>query len=88
MVRVSVPFIAIHPAAKAAVEQLTRASAAEYGHRGIRVVTMAPGGRGRGPGPTVALWRRSCRMPSVEPDAGRSGSRSSAPWPDSRSGSG
>ncbi|MDT0208985.1 SDR family oxidoreductase [Curtobacterium sp. BRD11] len=41
--RVGVPFMALYPATKAAVEQLTRAWAAEYGHRGIRVVTVAPG---------------------------------------------
>ncbi len=43
MARVGVPFMALYPATKAAVEQLTRAWAAEYGHRGIRVVTVAPG---------------------------------------------
>lgn len=43
MTRVGVPFMALYPATKAAVEQLTRAWAAEYGHRGILVVTVAPG---------------------------------------------
>lgn len=43
MARVGVPFMALYPATKAAVEQLTRAWAAEYGHHGIRVVTVAPG---------------------------------------------
>ena len=43
MARVGVPFMALYPATKAAVEQLTRAWAAEYGHSGIRVVTVAPG---------------------------------------------
>lgn len=43
MARVGVPFMALYPATKAAVEQLTRAWAAEYGHRGIRVDTVAPG---------------------------------------------
>jgi 3-oxoacyl-[acyl-carrier protein] reductase len=43
MARVGVPFMALYPATKAAVEQLTRAWAAEYGQRGIRVVTVAPG---------------------------------------------
>ncbi|WIB78763.1 SDR family oxidoreductase [Curtobacterium sp. MCPF17_002] len=43
MARVGVPFMALYPATKAAVEQLTRAWAAEYGHRGIRVVTVSPG---------------------------------------------
>lgn len=40
MARVGVPFMALYPATKAAVEQLTRAWAVEYGHRGIRVVTV------------------------------------------------
>ncbi|MGN6407428.1 MAG: SDR family NAD(P)-dependent oxidoreductase [Curtobacterium sp.] len=43
MARVGVPFMALYPATKAAVEQLTRAWAAEYGLRGVRVVTVAPG---------------------------------------------
>lgn len=43
MARVGVPFMALYPATKAAAEQLTRAWAAEYGHRRIRVVTVAPG---------------------------------------------
>ncbi|MFJ3322754.1 SDR family NAD(P)-dependent oxidoreductase [Curtobacterium sp. NPDC086286] len=43
MARVGVPFMGLYPATKAAVEQLTRAWAAEYGHRGVRVVTVAPG---------------------------------------------
>lgn len=43
MARVGVPFMALYPATKAAVEQLTRAWAAEYGQRGVRVVTVAPG---------------------------------------------
>jgi 3-oxoacyl-[acyl-carrier protein] reductase len=42
MARGGVPFMALYPATKTAVEQLTRAWAAEYGHRGIRVVTVAP----------------------------------------------
>jgi 3-oxoacyl-[acyl-carrier protein] reductase len=43
MARVGVPFMALYPATKAAVEQLTRAWAAEYGQRGVRIVTVAPG---------------------------------------------
>ena len=43
MARVGVPFMGLYPATKAAVEQLTRAWAAEYGHSGIRVVTVATG---------------------------------------------
>ena len=35
--------MALYPATKAAVEQLTRAWTAEYGHRGIHVVTVASG---------------------------------------------
>ncbi|HYZ02336.1 MAG TPA: SDR family oxidoreductase [Candidatus Binatia bacterium] len=43
MARVGVPYKALYPATKAAVEQLTRAWAAEYGTRGVRVNTVAPG---------------------------------------------
>ncbi|MGL3198237.1 MULTISPECIES: SDR family NAD(P)-dependent oxidoreductase [Curtobacterium] len=43
MARIGVPFMALYPATKAAVEQLTRAWAAEYGPHGVRVVTVAPG---------------------------------------------
>ncbi|MEU6850324.1 SDR family oxidoreductase [Actinacidiphila alni] len=43
MARVGVPYKALYPATKAAVEQLTRAWAAEYGPHGVRVNTVAPG---------------------------------------------
>jgi 3-oxoacyl-[acyl-carrier protein] reductase len=43
MARVGVPYKALYPATKAAVEQLTRAWAAEYGPQGVRVNTVAPG---------------------------------------------
>ncbi|WIE66192.1 SDR family oxidoreductase [Curtobacterium sp. MCLR17_036] len=43
MARVGVPFMGLYPATKAALEQLTRAWSAEYGPRGVRVVTVAPG---------------------------------------------
>ncbi len=43
MARVGVPFKALYPATKAAVEQLTRAWAAEFGPSGVRVNTVAPG---------------------------------------------
>ncbi|MBF4609497.1 SDR family NAD(P)-dependent oxidoreductase [Curtobacterium sp. VKM Ac-1393] len=43
MARVGVPFMALYPATKAAVEQLTRAWAAEFGPSGVRVSTVAPG---------------------------------------------
>jgi 3-oxoacyl-[acyl-carrier protein] reductase len=43
MSRVGVPFTALYPATKAAIEQLTRAWAAEYGPQGVRVNTIAPG---------------------------------------------
>ncbi len=42
MARVGVPFMALYPATKAAVEQLTRAWPPSTGTRGIRVVTVAP----------------------------------------------
>ncbi|MBE1878195.1 SDR family NAD(P)-dependent oxidoreductase [Myceligenerans pegani] len=44
MGRVGVPLMALYPATKAAIEQLTRAWAAEYGPRGVRVAGVAPGG--------------------------------------------
>jgi NAD(P)-dependent dehydrogenase (short-subunit alcohol dehydrogenase family) len=43
MARVGSPFAAMYTATKAAVEQLTRAWAAEYGSSGVRVNTVAPG---------------------------------------------
>ncbi|MCU1407313.1 MAG: short-chain dehydrogenase [Glaciihabitans sp.] len=43
MGRVGSPFIALYPATKAALEHLTRAWAAEYGQRGVRVNAVAPG---------------------------------------------
>jgi len=43
MARVGSPFAAMYSATKAADEQLTRAWAAEYGPRGVRVNTVAPG---------------------------------------------
>jgi 3-oxoacyl-[acyl-carrier protein] reductase len=43
MSRVGVPFAALYPATKAAVEQLTRAWAAEFGPSGVRVNTVSPG---------------------------------------------
>ena len=43
MARLGSPFAAMYSATKAADEQLTRAWAAEYGPRGVRVNTVAPG---------------------------------------------
>ena len=43
MARVGIPFGAMYSATKAADEQLTRSWAAEYGPRGVRVNTVAPG---------------------------------------------
>ena len=43
MARVGIPAGAIYTATKAAIEQMTRTWAAEYGPRGIRLVTVAPG---------------------------------------------
>lgn len=43
MARVGSPFAAMYTATKAADEQLTRAWAAEYGPRGVRVNSVAPG---------------------------------------------
>lgn len=43
MARFGVPAMAMYPATKAALEQLTRGWAAEYGQRGVRVVGVAPG---------------------------------------------
>lgn len=43
MARVGSPFGAMYTATKAALEQLTRAWSAEYGPRGVRVNTVAPG---------------------------------------------
>lgn len=43
MARFGVPAMAVYPATKAALEQLTRGWAAEYGTRGVRVVGVAPG---------------------------------------------
>lgn len=43
MARTGTPYAAMYTATKAADEQLTRAWAAEYGPRGVRVNTVAPG---------------------------------------------
>ncbi len=43
MAQVGSPFAAMYTATKAADEQLTRSWAAEYGRRGVRVNTVAPG---------------------------------------------
>ncbi|GAB2573551.1 SDR family NAD(P)-dependent oxidoreductase [Microlunatus antarcticus] len=43
MARVGTAPMAMYPATKAALEQLTRGWAAEYGPRGVRVVGVAPG---------------------------------------------
>lgn len=43
MARVGSPYAAMYTATKAADEQLTRSWAAEYGPRGVRVNTVAPG---------------------------------------------
>jgi len=43
MARTGSPYAAMYTATKAAVEQLTRAWAAEYGPSGVRVNTVAPG---------------------------------------------
>ncbi|UDM21566.1 SDR family NAD(P)-dependent oxidoreductase [Clavibacter michiganensis] len=43
MSRVGIPFGAAYTASKAAIEQMTRTWAAEYGPRGVRVNSVAPG---------------------------------------------
>jgi NAD(P)-dependent dehydrogenase (short-subunit alcohol dehydrogenase family) len=43
MAQVGSPFGAMYTATKAADEQLTRSWAAEFGPRGVRVNTVAPG---------------------------------------------
>ncbi|MEU1532892.1 SDR family NAD(P)-dependent oxidoreductase [Streptomyces fagopyri] len=43
MARLGTPYAAMYSATKAADEQLTRSWAAEYGPRGVRVNTVAPG---------------------------------------------
>ncbi len=43
MAQVGSPYGAMYTATKAAIEQLTRSWAAEYGPRGVRVNTVAPG---------------------------------------------
>lgn len=43
MARVGLPFGAMYTASKAALEQMTRTWAAEYGPQGVHVNTVAPG---------------------------------------------
>lgn len=69
MARTGVPFGAIYTASKAAVEQFTRTWAAEYGPRGVRVNTVAPGATSTpgNAGSEAALAAMTATTPAGEP---------------------